>query len=249
MSDEELVKIAANKYGFNLEFKTKDIFEKNGFLTKHNNLLKLKDKLLEVDLIANKYADRHFIVECKGTDSSSSLILVKESSEQDNTTSLMRHVIEDTNYRLIGYESPAFCTFTGDFFNKTSKELKKASRNDDDNNFYKAQSQIIDVISAFLKNDSLGVSHIIPMIVTNAKIWVVDFNKPEEIETTEYKWVFHKVKLGNDFKLESRSKESEVLSFVLPVVSIYYLDEFIKIAQNMNTSTGQILINPEAVGQ
>jgi hypothetical protein len=28
MSEEELVKIAADKYGFNLEFKTKTIFEK-----------------------------------------------------------------------------------------------------------------------------------------------------------------------------------------------------------------------------
>lgn len=84
MPDEDLVKIAANKYGFNLEFKTKNIFEKNGFVTKHNILMKLNEELLEIDLIANKYVDRHFIVECKGTDSSSCLILVKESTEQDN---------------------------------------------------------------------------------------------------------------------------------------------------------------------
>ncbi len=248
MSDEELVKIAANKYGFNLEFKTKSIFEKNGFITKHNYLMKLDDELLEIDLIANKHPDRHFIIECKGTDSSSSLILVKESAEQDNVTTLMRHCIEGTNYRLVGYESPEFCTFTGDFFNNNnSKELKKASRNEDDNNFYKAQSQIIDAISAFLKNESPSVSYIIPVIVTNAKIWVVDYNNPEKTETTQFKWVFHKVKLGNNFTLEPRAQESEVFSFVLPVVSIHYLDEYLNIAQNMNVSTGRIVINPLSI--
>jgi hypothetical protein len=101
--------------------------------------MKLNDELLEIDLIANKYTDRHFIIECKGTDSSSFLILVKESDEQDNVTNMMRHCVEGTNYRLVGYELPTFCTFTGDFFNNNTKELKKASRNDDDNNFYKAQ--------------------------------------------------------------------------------------------------------------
>ena len=38
-------------------------------------------KSLEIDLIANKCIDRTFIIECKGTDSSSVLILVKESVE------------------------------------------------------------------------------------------------------------------------------------------------------------------------
>lgn len=244
MSDEELVKIAANRYGFNLEFKTKSILEKNGFITKHNNLMKLNDETLEIDLIANKYPDRHFIIECKGTDSSSVLILVKESAEQDSVTNIMRHKIEGTNYRIVGYEPPSFCTFTGDFFNNSAKELKKASRNDDENNFYKAQLQITDAISAFINDESLGVSHIIPVIVTNARIWVVDYNNPENTEVTEFKYLLHKVKLANNLKLESNDEGSEVLTFVIPVVGINYLDEFIKVAQNMNTSTGRIIIKP-----
>lgn len=81
------------------------------------------------------------------------------------------------------------------------------------------------------------------MIVTNANIWVVDYNNPEKTETTQFRWVFHKVKLGNNFKLEPRDEESEILSFIIPVVSIHYLDEFIKIAQNMNVCTGRIKIN------
>ncbi len=53
---------------------------------------------------------------------------------------------------------------------------------------------------------------------------------------------FHKVKLGNHFKLESRDEESEVLSFIIPVVSVNCLEDFIRIAQNMNTSTGRIIV-------
>lgn len=242
MSNESTVINAANKYGFNLEFKTKDKFEENGFITRHNILMRLGDSLLEVDLIASAYTDRHFIIECKGTDSSSSLILVKESDGQDNVASMMRHCISGTNFRLIGYESSSFCSFTGDFFHYNGKELKKASRNDDDNNFYKAQLQIIDAICAFAQNESKNISHIIPVIVTNANIWVVDYNKPEKTDTTPCKWVLHKVKLDNKLKLEPAYEEADVLSFVLPVVNIHYLDEFIKNTKNMNTSTGRIKV-------
>ncbi|CAM3008167.1 hypothetical protein [Legionella worsleiensis] len=245
--DEELVKTAANKYGFNLEFKTKSIFEKNGFCTKHNVLVKLNDESLEIDLLANKYVDRHFIIECKGTDSSSALILVKESVEQDNMADMRRRNIEGTNFRLVGFEGENFCTFTGDFFNNNTKELKKSSRNDDENNFYKAQLQINDAISAFIQSASSGVSYITPVIVTNASIWVVDYNNPDKTEVDEFRWVLHKVKLGNNFKFVSREEESEVLSFILPVVNINYLDSFIKDAINMNTSTGRIKISPLSI--
>ena len=72
---------------------------------------------------------------------------------------------------------------------------------------------------------------------------MVDYNNFEKTEVTGFRWVFHKVKLANNFKLAARGEESEVLSFITPVVSINYLDDFIKGAQNINTS-GRIIISP-----
>lgn len=244
MSEEELVKTAANKYGFNLEFKTKCIFEKIGCVTEANKLLRLNDDLLEIDLVATLYPDRPFIVECKGTDSSSFLILVRESTNVRSQTHIIRrHIISGTNYRLVGYDSSPqtfFCTFTGDFFSYHTKELKKLSKNDEENNFYKAQLQMINAISAFSNINTKAVSHIIPLIVTNAKIWVVDYNDSNSVSANSYKWVLHKVKLDAKLELDQRDEEDDVLSFVIPVVSSTYLEEFIKMSQNFNISTGCI---------
>ncbi|HAU2429474.1 TPA: hypothetical protein JBL05_13140, partial [Legionella pneumophila] len=150
MDDNKLILDAANSYGFNLEFRAKKILEEKSFSVLMNQLIKNGDEFVEIDIKAAQYQGREWLIECKGAANSSYLILIKEDNSNDpKLYNTRRHVIKDSNYRVAQFkpdENQCFFTFTGDFFNKTGNQLKKASKNDFENNFFKAQNQILSAI-------------------------------------------------------------------------------------------------------
>ncbi|HAT7746931.1 hypothetical protein DM455_12005 [Legionella pneumophila] len=144
----ELAKQAAEKYGFILEFNTKKELEKNQYQVDLNVPL---PGGIEVDVKASKYKHMQLIIECKGADPTSCLILVKEAKKEHYNS--RRHIIAHTNFAIAQYKphpDSEFFTFTGDFFHlsKDKKQLNKAPGDYDKNNFYKAQTQIIEAINA-----------------------------------------------------------------------------------------------------
>jgi hypothetical protein len=145
----ELAKQAAENYGFNLEFKTKRELEKNQYQVDLNVPLAGG---IEVDVKASKYKHMQLIIECKGADPTSCLILVKEAKKEHYNS--RRHIISYSNFAIAQYKphpDSKFFTFTGDFFHlsKDRKQLNKAPRDYEKNNFYKAQTQIIEALNAF----------------------------------------------------------------------------------------------------
>lgn len=251
----QLVTQAAEKYGFNLEFKTKEIFEKNQYQVDLN--VPLRDGI-EVDVHASRDQNRQVLIECKGTDPSSCLILIKDPKKNYKTN---RYNIPNSKFAIAQYKPHAgsdFYTFTGDFFNLKNKELKRSSINDENNNFYKAQIQIMEALNAFYMSEASrtvlsmfeednnnGESEercfLIPMIVTNAdKIWVVDYSKKDGI-AKPHKWVLQRARINDYIHIEYKNGEKPY-SISVAVVSINYLDQFLKFVENMFLSHGEISI-------
>ena len=244
---KELIRNAACEYGFNLEFRTKAIFEQNNYTTESNKLIRDAERIIEIDVIAEKDSNHIFIVECKGANKDSHLILIKEPQEDQQYFS--RNVIANSNYRITGVESSKkdmFCTFTGDFFHHQQQKLKKTSKNDSENNFYKAQAQLLEAVSLMAKKDSKYVSHVSPIIVTNAKIWVVDYQNSSENHAgvMNYKWVFHKTQVPKILSLE-KQENREALTCVVPIVNVEYLNDFL--LKSLNTSTGRLIAPLESI--
>jgi hypothetical protein len=257
---KELVKQTAEKYGFNLEFKTKKILEANQYQVDLN--IPLPDGT-EVDIKAGKYQHMQILIECKGTDPSSCLILIKEPKQEYYNS--RRHIIAHTHYAIAQYKPAAesdFYTFTGDFFNlkPNNKELKKSSTSDDNNNFYKAQLQIIEALNGISIRESaknrlkasLGENNqgnytrnnrcfLIPIIVTNANnIWVVDYTK-DEVAVKPHKWALQKVRITNLISLEDKNGDKPY-TISVAVVNISYLEQFIRHVENMVAVEGEINI-------
>lgn len=235
MEDEKLILDAANKYGFNLEFRAKKILEEKNFTVLMNQLIKNEDEFVEVDIKAAQYQGRDWLIECKGSSSSSYLIMIKEVGGIDpKMYNTRRHAIKGSNYRIAQFKpdiNQYFFTFTGDFFNKTGKQLKKASKNDAENNFFKAQNQILSAIKAISltdtdKNKARDFPIIIPIIITNAKIWAIDYNNSVAPEVTPYKWVLHKIPTKNNLYITPK-KEREFNSISILILNIEYFDEFL----------------------
>ena len=121
-----------------------------------------------------------------------------------------------------------FFTFSEDFF-KTEKngDLKKMTRNDDDNNFYKAINQIqASIIAAskipFPLIERNKVKTIIPMIITNADIYVIDYASTPQPKVSQHKWILHKATVSIDMCLKDKA-----MMLALPVVNINYLNDFL----------------------
>lgn len=238
-SDVDLVIKAAEKYGFNLEFKTKNLFQAKGYSTEINKLYQYDGELLELDVQA-ELNDRLFIVECKGTASNSMLILVKDP---DNSESLYSRREIDKHSRIMGFGGTGlFCTFTGDFFTKEQHQLKKLSKNDTENNFYKAQTQVSNAlcaVSSTIQNrlNSNNTIHIMPLIVTNAQIWVIDYEQTPT-SATLHKWVKHKA-IPNT-RLLTLLGDNQVFTYLVNIVNINYLKDFLDKSFNMNRSKGTV---------
>ncbi|HHF7368981.1 hypothetical protein [Legionella waltersii] len=235
MDDDKLILDAANSYGFNLEFRAKKILEEKSFSVLMNQLIKNEDEFVEVDIKAAQYQGREWLIECKGAANSSYLILIKEDNGIDpKMYNTRRHAIKDSNYRIAQFkpdENQYFFTFTGDFFNKTGNQLKKAAKNDFENNFFKAQNQMLSAIKAISvtdvdKNKSRDFPIIIPIIITNAKLWVIDYNNSSAPQVSQYKWALHKIPTKNNLYIAPKN-EREFDSISILVLNIEYLEEFL----------------------
>lgn len=234
MIDPLMIKKAAELYGFNLEFRTKTVLEENDFSTVLNKSYNLGDKQTEIDLVAQDGLDLHLVIECKGTTKGSCLLLVKEATPSKNTTnsSNTRLNIDASDYKIpLFQQNGDLCTFTGDFFSTDTKKLKKASKDDSQNNFYKAQLQLIEAVLAYssesIENpyDDQRTDYIIPGIVTNAEIWTINYNQVDP-ECIKYKWIFH--------RLRTSKVNSNVTEIPIPIVNINHLKEFLSSLKNCN---------------
>ena len=253
MEDEKLILDAANKYGFNLEFRAKKILEEKNFTVLMNQLIKNEDEFVEVDIMAGQYQGRKWLIECKGASSSSYLILIKEDAGIDTKMyNTRRHTIAGSNYRIAQFKpdlNQYFFTFTGDFFNKTGKQLKKSAKNDAENNFFKAQSQILSAIKAISLTDtenkkSRDFPIIIPIIITNAKIWTIDYNNSAGPEVTPYKWVLHKIPTKNNLFITPKN-DREFNSISILILNIEYFDDFL--SNHLFNVDGEISIPDGAI--
>lgn len=221
-NDIDLIVDAAEKYGFNIEFKSKKIFEELRLSPEVN----IRINGIEIDLVAPYHKPR-FIVECKGVSANSILILIRDSKDKSY---LNRRNIIGTNYRIPYYPAGIeVITFTGDFFAKSQKgdELKRTSKHDGQSNFFKAQEQVAMGIAACVKNPLEDIHYLHPIIVTNAKIWVVDYNNSNNTrpQVENYKWVIHKS--IQDSQLIDFGPDDESYFYPTIVVNIEYLKELL----------------------
>ncbi len=230
--DENEIKEAADKYGFNLEFKTGSCFKEKGYSTNLNELL----SGVEIDVIAVN-DDEHLLIECKGACQGTALILIKAPKNIEDkvkgTSEKSRWILND-DYKMPILTLPreAIYTSTGDFFlANRNKSLVKASKNNANNNFYKAQQQVKEAMVEYLKipphrvEDDTNSHAIVPLIVTNAEIWVVDYSL-EEPTVIRHNYVFHVAHVNNELTLSHVSGEV-CQAFSIPVVNINSLPKFI----------------------
>ncbi|ADG25964.1 TPA: hypothetical protein JBA76_08655 [Legionella pneumophila subsp. pneumophila] len=219
-SDNDLIQNAADKYGFNIEFKTKKIFQELELDAEVNSIF----NGIEIDLVSPSHKPK-FIIECKGAQADTILVLIKESNDKAYTK---HKVIKDSKYGIPYYSmGPSiFTTFTGDFFTKSKNELKRISKNDNQNNFYKALDQITKAVAACTKQplDS-EMKYLYPLIVTNADIWVVDYNDMDKPQVVNHKWVIHKVK--NDNQVINFEPDFESYFYPVLIININYLKELL----------------------
>lgn len=225
MSFTEKLIEAASQEGFKHEFNVRDIFESKDFQCLSNEKLLFNSDLHEIDLISIK-DEYGYIVECKGCSPSNYLILVKEANNYKiRRASKLRLSAPHT---LIDFQDGIneSIVYTGDFF---TDEFKRASKNDNKNNFYKATEQITNAILAVKNDRNLRdkFTIVIPLIIINCKIYVIDYQcKPPII--TEYKWVLNRLnRVVNSFL-------DQIQEHTVPVINIKYLDEFLKYSPNNN---------------
>ena len=239
MVTQDLIKKAAERYGYNLEFKAKKILEELNFRTDLNRTSTLDQELIETDIIAigGFNNDLHLIIECKGIAQGSCLLLIKETKKYEHVSEgKTRFDIDNSKYKIPLYKSTEEIqyTFTGDFFINNTKELKKISKDDSQNNFYKAQQQIINSILAYSRIPEVNepTDYIVPLIVTNAEIWIIDYNQDKPI-CQNYQWVLHRL---------ITTKFSSSFNFIpIQIVNINHLSDFLttlKKSQNTNPKWG-----------
>jgi len=245
---------AAEKSGFNLEFKANDIISNAGFNTELNHVLIHDNQNKEIDIIAEYKNKCHLVVECKGSGNNSILIAVKASTERyENDKKLLGNFyINPNSQTIIRLETfdianaAEHYTITGDFFTwKSNKKLlNKASKNDDMNNFYKAQRQILDALIAYKWKLSQATNKqhrerhsLIPLIITNVPIWVVHYGKSKTDQTSEpraqmHKWIFQRLIIDNKLPIYTYQPDycliKSPVSYPLAIINIDYLEEAIE---------------------
>ena len=122
---------AAEKSGFNLEFKTKKILDGLNYDCQLNSLVRSEREIIEIDLIAiNTMTQHHVIIECKGSSPESSLILIQEQTNQNNS---INRIDLDEHIRINQFSNlqQNFIAFTGDFFDE---KYNRKSKDDTKNN-------------------------------------------------------------------------------------------------------------------
>lgn len=220
MSIDKIIK-AAELSGFNLEFKTKKVLDELYLKCHLNSLYRLHNEIIEIDLIAQDQTNKHLVIECKGSSTDSSLILIQEQELQRKK--LIERIELNEFLRISQFPSlnDNYITFTGDFFDD---KFKRKSKDDTKNNFYKAQEQINNAIFLYSNNlaqqqREVSIQFILPLIVTNAQIYVVNFESSPTL-AKNCRWAFQRIKNTHNFGLPI------ILDYLVPVVNINYLKDF-----------------------
>ena len=183
------------KSGFSLEWRVAKVFKRldYNYIVRQNHLLSADDSieknytsLVEIDVLAHccKWElDISYLIECKGARKESALILF-ESPEEYNKSFPTVYFSKHNNVRLDCKENilascdfgPRAC-YTGDFFQVGKKNNKNS-------NLFKAMFQLTESIDLYFKNWVLAEKYpqgagretqIIPVIITNADIYVTTF--------------------------------------------------------------------------
>ncbi len=238
---KELTLDTANQYGFNLEFKTNKTLDEKGYNCLMNETFPTKDGFVEIDVIA-KDAIHHLLIECKGASKDTILLLTKAATNRIAKDKIghTRYNVNNGDYRMpifnIGTDQ-AIYTNSGDFFHikkdgSSPESINKASKNDAQNNFYKAQKQLLAAITAYSNANPLDTTnqvhstYIVPLIVTNAQIWVVDYNENEP-KISQQGGTLHRV-VNDDNVLYLDIGGDSAKSFVIPVINYSYLESFLR---------------------
>lgn len=69
------------------------------------------------------------------------------------------------------------------------------------------------------------MKYLYPLIVTNADIWVVDYNDMDKPQVVNHKWVIHKVK--NDNQVINFEPDFESYFYPVLIININYLKELL----------------------
>ncbi|HAT9142988.1 TPA: hypothetical protein JBB62_01980 [Legionella pneumophila subsp. pneumophila] len=238
---EEKITEAAKRYGFNLEFRASEILKKNHYQVALNTVNTVNELPHETDIFAWDISGLAIAAECKGAEQNSILLAIKETSNKLNSFSTENKKFKESEYTLGQFEpceNNYFFTFSGDFFKtENNGDLKKMTRNDDSNNFYKAINQIqASIISAskitFPLIQGNIVKTIIPMIITNSDIYVIDYASGPQPNVNQHKWILHKAIVSIDLCLQENAM---MLSF--PIININYLGDFLTKCLGYNLTT------------
>ena len=267
-SEKKLVKDIALQNGYLIEFEVSKALNaiddssktiSMGHLVGNNNI--------EIDVVAAFYK-KHYLIECKGCEKKSFLILVKAPSlmknNDDNSSMRMMNVEFGEmprpspngdgyifEYKIfnfnINHKNSAPYTVNGDFHKNGS--TKKFDTADSRSNLYKAQQQICEAMvnyepSKFEHDDDQRCS-VIPMIVTNSNICVIDYEKENEPVVAQHKWVIHRVanKLKNLRIIKNNNNRHKTTVFQLLIVNKRYVKELVEIInKHDNYSVERILI-------
>lgn len=230
---------AAKRYGFNLEFRASEVFKAEHYRVELNTVSIVNELPHETDVLGWCTSGIAIAAECKGTEQNSILLVIKESNNTLNSFSTENKGIMGSKYTLGQFKPPDnnyFFTFSGDFFKTTNNgDLKKMTRNDDSNNFYKAINQIQASIVAASKIDfplidGNGVKIIIPMIITNADIYVIDYASDSKPKVSQNKWVLHKAVVSKILPLQENA-----MMLCFPIVNINYLGNFLNSCLSFDT--------------
>ncbi|WP_440616220.1 hypothetical protein [Cysteiniphilum sp. 6C5] len=221
----DIIQDIAIKNGYLLEFEVCQSIDKL-INTQEQSEIRMGELIgrdnIEVDIIAAFY-DKNYIIECKGAQEGTNLILVKAPKsicDKDNDTTegyssdvvcplvTKKHRLasgRDINYRVLNFNikdgQSAPYTINGNFHQMKSNKCFDSA--DSRNNFYKAQQQICQTMENFSPIQSIEdddkpyPSIVIPIIATNADIWVIDYetNSGGNINPVieKYDWAIHRV--------------------------------------------------------
>lgn len=235
--DEKELLNGINISGFRLEFETKKILTasmNNKFKNievELNKSIKLKNNSVKyIDLFV-KCTDEHggvvFIIECKGSNPENALVLIKAGDvENKEYKRFIKGRASDNNRALSTEDLNHSIVYTGDFFNNKNGVYVRMSKNDAQNNLYKGLQQINEACRIIFSGESYNIGgmntghcKVVPILVTNAKLYTVNYNDCLDGEISNEPYV-----LCANFGLPDNEKKMFDFAYI---VNISSLEEFI----------------------
>lgn len=248
----------AERYGFNLEFKVQKILQDKEFHVEQNKSISHNSSNIEIDVVAReKNSYLHLLIECKGAAKDSALILIKSPDNIFKNCQFESNIYfsikENDDYCIpkinLSETDAPFCSNTGDFFTGNGDCLKRCSKNSDKSNFYKAQQQILEAIKAYTnkipteneEGDS-STNFLIPIIVTNAEIWLVDYTEARP-EATELQWAAQAIcnTEPTNFNFLTTATNEDLDYLPMLVVRVDYLGKVLEPIQKVSRTCGILL--------